>query len=63
MDLIEALKAWEAMGNTTESGDDEQGNYTISFLNKEGEVRGWFKVYAGQGMRWNYPEEIFETAW
>ena len=59
MDLTKALTRWQELGNTTNDYDDEQGNYTIDFLNKDNQVVGWVKVYPGQGIRWSYPDELF----
>lgn len=61
MDLTEALPKWQALGGTTNSYNDEQGHYTIDFLNKDNQVVGWVKVYAGQGIRWSYPDELFSA--
>lgn len=61
MDLIKALPLWEQLGNTIESGDDEQGNYVINFIDKNSEIVGWVKVYPGQGIRWSYPDELMEA--
>lgn len=61
MDLIKALSKWETLGGTVNSYDDEQGNYVIDFINKDGEVEGWFKTYPGQGFRWQYPDSLFYT--
>ena len=61
MDLVSALPKWTAMGNTLNNYDDDQGHYTIDFINKDGEVVGWVKVYAGQGIRWSYPDELFSA--
>jgi len=59
MDLTEALTTWDRIGNTTKSYDDKDNNYCIDFINKKGEAVGWVKVYPGQGIRWNYPDELF----
>lgn len=56
--LVFALEKWEKMGNTINSYDDENNNYVMDFVNKDGEVEGWVKVYPGQGIRWNYPDSI-----
>lgn len=61
MDIVKALVEWERLGYTTNSHDDEQGHYTIDFLNKDNQVVGWFKVYAGEGFRWSYPDELFSA--
>jgi hypothetical protein len=61
MDIVQALPLWETLGNTIQSGDDEQGNYVINFIDKKNEVVGWIKVYAGQGIRWSYPDELMAT--
>ncbi len=61
MDIIDALRKWESLGGTFVNHDDEQGHYTIDFLNKDNQVVGWFKVYAGQGFRWSYPDELFSA--
>lgn len=61
MDLVTALPKWTEMGNTTKSYHDEHGNYTIDFINKQGKVAGWVKVYAGEGIRWSYPDELFSA--
>lgn len=61
MDLLRALPLWESLGNTIKSGDDEQGNYTINFIDKNDEVVGWVKVYSGQGIRWSYPDELMRA--
>jgi hypothetical protein len=61
MDLLRALPLWETLGNTIQSGDDEQGNYVINFIDKKNEVVGWVKVYPGQGIRWSYPDELMAT--
>lgn len=61
MDLTVALPKWTEMGNTTNSYKDEDGNYTIDFLNKDNQVVGWVKVYSGQGIRWSYPDELFSA--
>jgi hypothetical protein len=58
MDITRALPLWSDMGNTTNDYYDEHNNYVIDFINKLGEVVGWIKVYAGQGIRWSYPEEL-----
>jgi hypothetical protein len=59
MDITEALTIWQELGNTTNSYDDEHGNYVIDFLNKDNDVVGWIKAYPGQGFRWSYPNELF----
>ena len=59
MDLTVALPKWQSLGGTTNSYNDEQGNYTIDFLNKDNQVVGWVKVYPGEGIRWSYPDELF----
>ena len=61
MDIVKALVEWERLGYTTNSHHDEQGHYTIDFLNKDNQVVGWVKVYAGQGIRWSYPDELFSA--
>jgi hypothetical protein len=58
MDLVEALTTWDRMGNTTKSYDDEHNNYCVDFINKNDEKVGWVKVYPGQGIRWEYPDEL-----
>lgn len=60
MDLTDALKIWDEMGNTTESHDDENNNYVIEFINKSGEVVGNITAYPGQGVSWNYPQELMD---
>jgi hypothetical protein len=59
MDLTEALMTWDRIGNTTKSYDDEHNNYCIDFINKNNEKVGWVKIYPGQGIRWEYPDELF----
>ena len=61
MDMCDALSMWNRMGNETNSYNDVNGNYTIDFI-KNGAVVGWIKVYSGQGIRWNYPEELMQVA-
>lgn len=62
MDITRALPLWSDLGNTTNDYDDDDGNYTIDFIDKIGEVVGWIKVYPGQGIRWSYPEELIREA-
>lgn len=62
MDITRALPLWSELGNTTNDYNDEQGNYVIDFINKTGQVVGWIKVYSGQGIRWNYPDELMREA-
>jgi len=57
MDIFDALAMWNNMGNTTEDRTTENGVYIINFM-KDGVVVGWIKTYPGQGIRWNYPEEL-----
>ena len=61
MDLTEAFPRWETLGGTTKSYHDEDGNYVIDFINKDGDKEGWVKVYPGQGIQWQYPESLFYT--
>jgi hypothetical protein len=61
MDLTRALPLWELLGNTTNSYNDAQGNYTIDFIDKKSEVVGWVKVYSGQGIEWSYPDELMRA--
>lgn len=60
MDLINAMDLWDKLGNTFNSYDDEQGNYVIDFINKDGETEGWFKTYPGQGFGWDYPQSLVD---
>ncbi len=60
MDIIEAFRLWDDMGNTIQSRDDENNNYVIEFINKNKEVVGHFTTYPGQGFRWNYPQELMD---
>lgn len=60
MDITEAFKLWDNMGNTIQSRDDENNNYVIEFINKNGEVVGHFTAYPGQGFGWNYPQELMD---
>lgn len=60
MDLINAMDLWCRLGNTFNSYDDEHNNYVIDFINKDGEVEGWFKTYPGQGFRWDYPQSLVD---
>lgn len=60
MDIIEAFKIWDNMGNTIESHDDENNNYVIEFINKNGKVVGNVITYPGQGISWNYPQELID---
>ena len=62
MDICDALKLWNELGNSTNSYDDVNGNYTIDFIDKNGLVVGWIKVFSGQGIRWSYPEELMQAA-
>lgn len=59
MDLTEALPKWESLGGTTDSYDDENGNYTIDFISKDGNKEGYIKVFSGQGIKWEYPSALF----
>jgi hypothetical protein len=59
MDIIEALKIWDDMGNTIQSHDDENNNYVIEFIKNE-KVVGHFTTYPGQGFGWNYPQELMD---
>jgi hypothetical protein len=61
MDLTEALPKWETLGGTTNSYTDDDGNYNIDFINRDGDKEGWVKVYPGQGIQWHYPESLFYT--
>ena len=62
MDITRALSLWSELGNTTNDYNDEHGNYVIDFINKVGEIVGWIKVYTGQGIRWDYPDELMREA-
>lgn len=62
MDLNEAFNIWDKMGNTTNSYNDENDNYVIEFVNKSGKVVGNIIVYPGQGISWNYPQELMDYA-
>lgn len=52
---------WDNAGNTTKDYNDENGNYCIDFINKNNEKVGWVKVYPGQGIRWEYPDELLKA--
>lgn len=60
MDIVEAFQIWDKMGNTIKSHDDENNNYVIEFVNKKDEVVGNITTYPGQGISWNYPQELME---
>ena len=60
MDIIEAFKIWDDMGNTIESRNDENNNYVIEFINKCNKVVGNIITYPGQGISWNYPQELMD---
>ena len=55
--MCDMLSMWNRLGNKTNSYNDVDGNYTIDFI-KNDVVVGYIKVFAGQGIRWNYPEEL-----
>lgn len=59
MDITEALRKWDELGHTTHSYTDENDRYTVDFI-KEGEVKGHIKVYPGQGISWDYPDELMQ---
>lgn len=57
MDIINAMEKWVTLGyklNETEI----DGKFTIQFL-KDEEMVGWIKATSG-GIRWNYPDELFD---
>jgi hypothetical protein len=60
MDLSKALSLWSELGNTTNDYSDDNGNYVIDFINKSNQVVGWVRVFPGQGIKWNYPDELME---
>jgi len=60
MDITEAFRIWDNMGNTIQSRDDENNNYVIEFINKSGKVVGNIITYPGQGISWNYPQELMD---
>lgn len=60
MDLTEAFKTWNELGNTINSYNDENNNYVVEFINKLGEAVGNVTVYPSQGISWNYPQELID---
>jgi len=60
MRITEAFKLWDGLGNTTDSRYDENNNYIIEFINKSGKVVGNITTYPGQGISWNYPQELMD---
>ena len=60
MDIFKALKLWDELGNTIDSYPDENDNYIIEFINKSGDVVGNITTYPGQGISWNYPQELMD---
>ena len=51
MDICEAFRIWDELGNTTDSHTDQDNNYVIEFINKSGEVVGNIITYPGQGIK------------
>ena len=60
MGMIKALKLWDELGNTIDTRSDENNNYIIEFINKSGKVVGNITTYPGQGISWNYPQELMD---
>jgi hypothetical protein len=60
MDIVESFKIWDELGNTIDSHTDENNNYVIEFINKSGKVVGNIITYPGQGISWNYPQELMD---
>lgn len=58
MGLLEAFKTWDEMGNTLSSHDGPNNEYITEFIDKSGQVVGNVIAYPGQGIRWNYPDEL-----
>lgn len=58
MDLTDALKIWDEMGNSIDSHTDESDNYVIEFTDKSGKTVGNITAYPGQGVSWNLPQEL-----
>jgi len=57
MDLMNAMKLWEEMGNELISWDTKDGYYTLFVKNNQ--VKGHTKAVAG-GMYWEWPDELMK---
>jgi len=57
MDLIDAMKLWEEMGNEIISWDKKDGYFCL-FVEK-GNVKGYTKAVPG-GMYWEWPDKLME---
>ena len=61
LDICDALNIWDKLGNEIRSRYDEDNNYIIEFIDKTEQVVGYIKTYPGQGIRWNYPQELMNA--
>lgn len=57
MDLMEAMKLWEDMGNEIISWDRKDGYHCLFVEN--GKVAGFTKAVPG-GMYWEWPDSLIE---
>ena len=61
MNTLKAQLEWQKMGNIVKDGYiDENNNFVIEFINKNDEVVGTITAYRGQGIGWNYPQELMD---
>jgi hypothetical protein len=59
MDLVEAMKLWEEMGNQLISWDRPDGYYTLFVEEPSGQVKGHCKANGG-GFFWEWPDSLIE---
>ena len=57
MDLMDAMKLWEEMGNEIISWKKPDGYYCLFVAN--GDVKGYTKAAPG-GMYWEWPDSLME---
>jgi hypothetical protein len=62
LDIYEAITLWKSeLKNDITDRYDNENNYVIEFRDKSNQVVGNITTYPGQGIRWNYPQELIDA--